>query len=218
MYILKHGLLPQKNVISKVSSEHYLEQLFPNKIWFEKKKNMDLYFITKPEYLSMIVPILRDNTYLQCKQFIDICAVDWLLYRQKINLSIFKKQVFGFKQDFRFEIIYQLLSIRFSQRIFLKIYLADNSTVESLTKFYFGAGWCERELWDMFGIFVVNHSDLRRVLCDYGFEGHPLRKDFPVSGFVELEYNAIQKRVMYQSNSLMQEYRGFQYKNPWKKN
>ena len=211
--------LPQKNVTSKISVEHYLEQLFPNKVWFEKKKNMDLYFLTKPEYLSMIIPVLRDNTYLQCKQFVDICAVDWLFYtKHKFMLSIFSKQVFGFKKNFRFEIIYQLLSVRFSQRIFIKIYLADNAIVESLTQFYHGAGWCERELWDMFGIFVVNHADLRRVLCDYGFEGHPLRKDFPVSGFVELEYNSVQKRVMYQSNSFMQEYRGFQYKNPWKKN
>jgi NADH dehydrogenase (ubiquinone) Fe-S protein 3 len=149
-----------------------------------------------------IIPILfflKNHTNSQFKMLSDICAVDY------IN----KKQ--------RFEIIYNLLSIRFNNRLKVKISINELQPVDSIVSVFECANWSEREVWDMFGIFFFNHPDLRRILTDYGFEGHPLRKDFPLSGFLEVYYNELKKRVVYEPINLSQQYRLFEFNSPWNK-
>jgi len=151
---------------------------------------------------NKIIPIiffLKNHTNSQFKMLSDICAVDY------IN----KKQ--------RFEIIYNLLSIRFNNRLKIKIAINELQPVDSIANIYKNADWSEREVWDMFGIFFLNHPDLRRILTDYGFEGHPLRKDFPLSGFLEVYYNELKKRVVYEPINLSQQYRLFEFNSPWNK-
>ncbi len=151
---------------------------------------------------NKIVPILfflKNHTNSQFKLLSDICAVDY------IN----KKK--------RFEVIYNLLSIRFNNRLKVKISINELQPVDSIVDIYKNADWAEREVWDMFGIFFLNHPDLRRILTDYGFEGHPLRKDFPLSGFLEVYYNELKKRVVYEPINLSQQYRLFEFNSPWNK-
>lgn len=147
-----------------------------------------------------IIPIVyffKYHTNCQYKIISDITAVDY------VN-----------RKD-RFEIIYNLLSIRFNTRIRIKIIINELQSINSITSIYKGASWFEREIWDMFGIFFYNHPELRRILTDYGFEGYPLRKDFPLSGYLEVYYNELKKRVVYEPIQLSQKYRLFNYNNPW---
>lgn len=151
---------------------------------------------------NKIIPIfffLKNHTNAQFKILSDICIVDY------IN----KKE--------RFEIIYNLLSIRFNNRLKVKVVIHELQPIDSIVPIYKTAGWSEREAWDMFGIFFHNHPDLRRILTDYGFEGHPLRKDFPLSGFLEVYYNEFKKRVVYEPINLSQQYRLFEFNSPWDK-
>lgn len=120
------------------------------------------------------------------------------------------------KKKNRFELVYDLLSIKYNNRIRIKISVNQLQMVESCEKLYFSAGWYENEIYDMFGIFFFNNKNLRRILTDYGFEGYPLRKDFPLSGFVELRYDDSQKRIITDYIQFSQEYRKFEYINPWK--
>jgi NADH/F420H2 dehydrogenase subunit C len=119
------------------------------------------------------------------------------------------------KQNKRFQIVYCLLSVRFNTRIRVTILADDFSKVPSVTNIYYSAGWLERETWDMFGIFFENNKDLRRILTDYGFDGFPLRKDFPLSGYIELRYDDSLKRVVYEPIEITQEFRFFDFKSPW---
>jgi len=151
---------------------------------------------------NKIIPILfflKNHTNSQFKILSDICVVDY------IN----KKE--------RFEIIYNLLSIRFNNRLKIKVCINELQPIDSIVNIYKAAGWSEREAWDMFGIFFNNHPDLRRILTDYGFEGHPLRKDFPLSGYLEVYYNELKKRVVYEPLNLAQQYRLFEFNSPWNK-
>ena len=115
----------------------------------------------------------------------------------------------------RFDVIYDLLSVRYNSRVRIKISLSQLDSVNSCEKIYPAANWFECEVFDMFGIFFLNHSNLRRLLTDYGFEGYPLRKDFPLSGFVELKYNDKKKRIVSEYLELAQEYRTFDFLTPW---
>jgi len=115
----------------------------------------------------------------------------------------------------RFELVYQLLSVRLNQRIRLVAQVADGEIAPSVSHIFSSAIWAEREVWDMFGIFFSGHGDLRRLLTDYGFEGHPLRKDFPLTGTVETRYDDSEKRVVYEPVSLTQEFRDFDFMSPW---
>ena len=117
---------------------------------------------------------------------------------------------------YRFKIVYELLSIRYNFRIRLKTFVYELLSVDSCESMFAAAGWYECEIWDMFGVFFKNHSNLKRILTDYGFEGYPLRKDFPLSGFIEIRYNEIEKRVVNESLELCQEYRTFSFLSPWK--
>ncbi|KAG6464078.1 NADH dehydrogenase [ubiquinone] iron-sulfur protein 3, mitochondrial-like [Manduca sexta] len=115
----------------------------------------------------------------------------------------------------RFEIIYNLLSLRYNARIRVKTYTDELTPVDSACEVFKAANWYEREIWDMFGVFFANHPDLRRILTDYGFEGHPFRKDFPLSGYVEVRYDDEQKRVVVEPLELAQEFRRFELSAPW---
>ena len=140
---------------------------------------------------------LRDAQGLRFKQLIDICGVD---YPDRTP---------------RFEIVYHLLSLQMNHRIRIKIRVNEDEAAPSIISVFKGANWWEREIWDMFGIPFTEHPDLRRLLSDYTFEGHPLRKDFPLTGYVEVRYDDEVKKVMYEPMNLQQAFRKFDYLSPW---
>lgn len=144
-----------------------------------------------------VAKFLRDDPVCLFKSFIDVTAVD-LAGREK-----------------RFDVVYHLLSPRINQRIRVKAELGENETIASLIDVYRGADWFEREAYDLYGVLFTGHPDMRRILTDYGFEGHPLRKDFPLTGFVEVRYDDEQKRVVYDRVRLAQEFRNFDFLSPW---
>ena len=144
-----------------------------------------------------VLKFLRDDQNCQFKILIDITAVDYP------------------SRPERFQVVYQLLSIKLNQRVRVKLATDEDSPVPSVAELFSCANWAEREVWDMYGIYFSNHPDLRRILTDYGFEGHPLRKDFPLTGFVEVRYDEDLKRVVYEPVRLVQEFRNFDYMSPW---
>jgi NADH dehydrogenase (ubiquinone) Fe-S protein 3 len=119
------------------------------------------------------------------------------------------------ERENRFEVVYNFLSTRYNNRIRVKTSVSEITPVDSITPLFKGANWFEREIWDLYGVYFTGHPDLRRILTDYGFEGHPLRKDFPLSGYVEVRYDEIQKRVVCEPIELSQEYRDFNFSSPW---
>lgn len=149
------------------------------------------------EAIAKVLTFLRDAADLQFKQLIDICGVD---YPEK---------------PMRFEVVYHLLSLRFNRRIRIKIETDEGLPVPSVTGLFKAANWFEREVWDMYGVTFSGHPDLRRLLTDYGFEGHPLRKDFPLTGYLEVHYDPDQKRVVYEPVQLPQAFRDFDFLSPW---
>ncbi|HXO00843.1 MAG TPA: NADH-quinone oxidoreductase subunit C [Stellaceae bacterium] len=140
---------------------------------------------------------LRDDPRCRFTVLCDICGVDYP------------------DRPLRFEVVYNLLSMSHNLRIRLKVETDEESPVPSATGLFSAAGWWEREAWDLFGIYFSDHPDLRRILTDYGFDGHPLRKDFPLTGYVELRYDEDQKRVVYEPVKLKQEFRSFDFLSPW---
>lgn len=162
-------------------------------------KFIEKFSVWKDELVIYIPPIavipvmtfLRDHTTTQFKTIIDITAVD---YPSRTN---------------RFEVVYHLLSVRYNSRIRVKTYASEVSPVPSITGLYQGANWYERETYDMYGVFFENHPDLRRILTDYGFTGHPLRKDFPTTGYDEVYWDEEKKRVVYKPLELTQAFRDF---------
>ena len=152
---------------------------------------------TASQNLLPLLTFLRDDVQCGFVSFIDICGVDYPA-REK-----------------RFDVIYHLLSPRQNLRIRVKVATAEDEPVPSACSVYPGADWFEREAWDMYGILFTGHPDLRRILTDYGFEGHPLRKDFPTTGFVEVRYDDSAKRVVYEPVELRQEFRSFDFLSPW---
>ena len=117
-------------------------------------------------------------------------------------------------KTYRFGIVYDLLSLAFNQRIRVKTFVNEITPVTSITSLYINANWWEREIWDLFGVYIDNHPDLRRILTDYGFEGHPMRKDFPCYGFIELRYDESKKRIVVEPVVLAQEFRLFTFQTP----
>ena len=147
--------------------------------------------------ISKVLKFLRDDGRCRFEGLIDICGVDWP------------------GRAPRFDVVYHLLSPRSGQRIRLKIKTDESTPVASAVTIFSAANWFEREAYDMYGILFSDHPDLRRLLTDYGFEGHPLRKDFPLTGFVEVRYDDVQKRVVYEPVKLTQEFRTFDFESPW---
>ena len=120
-----------------------------------------------------------------------------------------------YNNKYRFNVTYELLSLVYNTRVRVKVFLTEIDSVPSIVEIFKNANWWEREVWDLYGIFFSNHPDLRRILTDYGFEGYPMRKDFPVYGYVEVFYDSIQKRILIESIELSQEYRVFSFDTPW---
>ena len=144
-----------------------------------------------------VLSVLRDDAQCQFVSFIDICGAD---YPSRAR---------------RFDVVYHLMSPRQNQRIRVKVQTDEDTPVPSATAVYPGAEWFEREAYDLYGILFTGHPELRRILTDYGFQGHPLRKDFPVTGFVEVRYDDEAKRVVYEKVELKQEFRNFDFLSPW---
>ncbi|WP_442881821.1 NADH-quinone oxidoreductase subunit C [Devosia sp.] len=144
-----------------------------------------------------VATFLRDDPHCRFISFIDVCGADYPA------------------RDERFDVVYHFMSPHLNQRIRVKVTADDVTPVPSITGVFKGAEWFEREAYDLYGMLFSGHGDLRRILTDYGFDGHPLRKDFPTTGFVEVRYDEERKRVVYEPVKLMQEYRSFDYLSPW---
>ena len=157
----------------------------------------ELVLNVKRENIVKVLIFLRDDVNCQFKMLMELCGVD---YPEREN---------------RFDIVYCLLSLTLNQRIRVKTQTNVDIAVPSVAGIFSSANWWEREAWDLFGIYFSDHPDLRRILSDYGFEGHPLRKDFPLTGYVELRYDDEQKRVVYEPVALNQEFRNFDFLSPW---
>ncbi len=160
--------------------------------------NFDQLFIdVDVENITSVILFLKTNDKCKFRQLIDITAVDYP------------------GKEKRFKIVYLLLSHENNLRIVINIYIDEKIVVPSITKIFPSANWMEREIFDMYGISYKEHPDLRRILTDYGFEGHPLRKDFPLSGYTEVRYNEDRKKVISEPVKLDQEYRDFDFGSPW---
>ncbi len=158
----------------------------------------ELILVVSPAELINTLQFLRDDADCQFKQLVDICGAD---YPERIGA--------------RFDVVYNLLSLSMNNRIRLKVRTDENTPVPSAVNVFSSAGWFEREAWDMYGIYFAGNPDLRRILTDYGFDGHPMRKDFPLTGYVELRYDQEQRRVVYEPVKLTQDFRNFDYLSPW---
>jgi NADH-quinone oxidoreductase subunit C len=159
--------------------------------------NHELTMTVVPAEIVAFLKFLADDPRLAFVNLVDICGVDWP------------------SREKRFDVVYHLLSPRQNARIRLKIMTDEATPVPSVVSVYPAADWFEREAYDFYGILFTGHPDLRRILTDYGFEGHPLRKDFPLTGFVEVRYDDEEKRVVYEPVRLAQQFRDFDFESPW---
>ena len=151
----------------------------------------------KKENILQIFNELKDNELFSFDQLIDITAIDYP------------------SREKRFEMIYIFLSMKKNKRIILKTSINENESIDSIIQIFKASDWYERECYDLFGIKFNNHPDLRRIMTDYNFQGHPLRKDFPLTGHTEVRYDNLEKKVVYEPVKLPQEYRNFDYSSPW---
>ena len=181
----------------KQSFMYVLTSMVP--LWIKEMHMIrrELVCVIPPSSVLPFFTFLKQHTNAQFKMLIDITAVD---YPSRSN---------------RFEVVYQLLSVQYNSRLRVKTIVDELTPVASISSLFPSANWFERETWDMFGICFLHHPDLRRILTDYGFEGHPLRKDFPVSGYVEFRYDDSKKRVISEPVELAQEFRYFDFASPW---
>jgi NADH-quinone oxidoreductase subunit C len=157
----------------------------------------ELTLVTTPDAIIELLTFLCENARCKFVNFIDLCGVDWP------------------SREKRFDVVYHLMSPQQNARLRIKLAIGDGETLPSATSVFPGAEWFEREAYDMFGILFSGHPDLRRILTDYGFEGYPLRKDFPTTGYVEVRYDDEVKRVVYEPVELKQEFRNFDFLSPW---
>ena len=158
----------------------------------------ELFVILDPSYLRNLLLFLKTNNQFTFQMLTDLCGVDYI---NKVE---------------RFQVVYNLLSLSANMRLTVKINLKENQLAPTIHDIYNAANWYEREAWDMYGIYFANHPDLRRILTDYGFIGHPMRKDFPLTGFSEVRYDLEQKKVVYEKVKLTQDFRNFDFTSPWK--
>lgn len=175
----------------------YLARALPREIVSSEIRLGELMLTVERECIERVMCLLRDDGDCRFKVLVDICGVD---YPERAQ---------------RFEVVYNLLSLAQNQRIRVKLRTDEDVPVPSVAGIFSAATWYEREIWDMYGVLFSNHPDLRRILTDYGFEGHPLRKDFPLTGYVEVRYDEEQKRVVYEPVKLAQEFRRFDFLSPW---
>ncbi len=159
--------------------------------------NGELTITARSDKIVSILTTLRDEAIFKFVQLTDICGVDYPERRK------------------RFDVVYHILSLKHNIRVRIKTQADDENPIPSVVGVFPCANWYEREVWDMYGVMFDGHPDLRRLLTDYGFQGHPLRRDFPLSGYVELRYSEEEKRVVYEPVNLQQEFRDFDFMSPW---
>ena len=179
------------NLEKKINSE------LTTKINSSKIKHDQIYLLIDSDDIIDVILFLKTNENTKFRQLIDITAVDFP------------------EREQRFRIVYLLLSHEFNTRVLIEFDISEGEKVQSLTKIFPSANWMEREVFDMYGIDFKDHPDLRRILTDYGFEGYPLRKDFPITGHNEVRYSEESKKVIYEPVKLEQNYRNFDYESPW---
>ncbi|MDA7714201.1 NADH-quinone oxidoreductase subunit C [Candidatus Pelagibacter sp.] len=184
-------------MINLIDLEKKINSELTTKIKKSEIKHNQLYIDIDSEDLMSVTLFIKSNENTKFRQLIDITVVD---YPEKIQ---------------RFKVVYLFLSHEFNQRIVLSYLINENEVIQSLTSVYPAANWMEREVFDMYGVKFKDHPDLRRILTDYGFEGHPLRKDFPLTGHTEVRYSEDQKKVIKEPVKLEQNYRNFDYESPW---
>jgi NADH-quinone oxidoreductase subunit C len=175
----------------------YVAAAFPDDVANPRVAHGELMLEVRRQGIARVLAYLRDDPNCLFTILADLCGVDYP------------------ERPERFDVVYNLLSLRHNRRIRLKVTADEENPVPSAVGVYSAAGWFEREAWDLFGIYFSDHPDLRRILTDYGFEGHPMRKDFPLTGHVELRYDENQKRVVYEPVKLKQEFRSFDFLSPW---
>jgi len=178
--------------IEKLINSELSSKISSSEINFE-----ELLFKTSVSEITEVIKFLKFDNRFKFKQLIDIAAIDYP------------------NEEKRFELVYLLLSINNNTRLKISIKFEVNEKIPSIVKIFPSANWMEREIFDMYGIKFVNHPDLRRILTDYNFKGHPLRKDFPLTGFNEVRYSEKEKKVVYEPVKLEQNYRNFDFSSPW---
>jgi NADH-quinone oxidoreductase subunit C len=174
-----------------------IKAALPSAVLGHEVSRGELTVIARAADIVQVATFLRDDPACQFVNFIDVTAVDWP------------------SRDQRFDVVYHLMSPRLNQRIRVKVTTDEATPVPSLIDVFKGADWFERETYDLYGVLFTGHPDMRRILTDYGFQGHPLRKDFPLTGFVEVRWDDEQKRVVYDKVQLAQEFRNFDFLSPW---
>ena len=184
-------------MIDLINLEKKINSELTTKINKSEIKHKQLYLYINSKDLIDVTLFIKSNENTKFRQLIDITVVDYPENPQ------------------RFKVVYLFLSHEFNQRIILNYAINENEVIQSLTAIYPAANWMEREVFDMYGVKFKNHPDLRRILTDYGFEGHPLRKDFPLTGHTEVRYSEEQKKVIQEPVKLEQNYRNFDYESPW---
>jgi NADH-quinone oxidoreductase subunit C len=177
--------------------DHIIKSVAVNSPCSGKINNDELVLYVGKKYAKTLLRFLRDDSRCLFATLLSICGVD------------------NYQDEKRFVVVYNLLSLKMNCRLRVNIEVSENEEVDSVTGLYRCAAWYEREVWDMYGIKFAGNNDLRRILTDYGFEGHPLRKDFPLTGFKEIRYDMKQKKVVYEPVTLDQEYRSFDFLSPW---
>ena len=184
-------------MLNLIDLEKKINSELTTKIKDSKIKHQQLYLKIDSEDLIDVSTFIKSNNNTKFRQLIDITVVDYPENTQ------------------RFKVVYLFLSHKFNKRIILSYLINENEVIPSLTPLFPAANWMEREVFDMYGVKFKDHPDLRRILTDYGFEGHPLRKDFPLTGHTEVRYSEDQKKVIIEPVKLEQNYRNFDYESPW---
>ncbi len=185
------------NMINLLDLEKKINSELATKINKTEIKHNQIYIEIDKDDLIEVTLFLKSNKDTKFRQLIDITVVDYP------------------EQSLRFKVVYLFLSHEFNQRIILNYFISEKEVIRSLTSIFPAANWMEREVFDMYGVNFKDHPDLRRILTDYNFEGHPLRKDFPLTGHTEVRYNEDQKKVVNEPVKLEQNYRNFDYESPW---
>ena len=180
------------NKVEKLINSELSSKISGSEIKFD-----ELLFKTSVSEIPEVIKFLKLDNKFKFKQLIDIAAIDYP------------------NEEKRFELVYLLLSVENNMRVKISIKFETNEKVPSIVKIFPSANWMEREIFDMYGIKFINHPDLRRILTDYNFKGHPLRKDFPLTGFNEVRYSEKEKKVVYEPVKLEQNYRNFDFSSPW---
>ena len=175
----------------------YVAEALPQEVLGTEIEFDELMVRARRDLIVKVLTFLRDDVNCRFQQLMDLCGVDYP------------------EREKRFEVVYNLLSLTHNMRVRVKVETDEETPVPSVSGVFSSATWWEREAWDLFGIYFSDHPDLRRIMTDYGFDGHPLRKDFPLTGYGEVRYDDEQKRVVYEPVKLTQEFRTFDFLSPW---